>query len=194
MIYVSKLKKVLCVAICATLVLLLAQPAIIEKESIFGEQASLATSTYYDTKWWALWTIRDKIKTSYYSGSTSYGTKSTVLCAKNSSVVSQNYGYSYTKALSGEVSLGASVPVKAIELEVGAKVSYSTSTTISASVTVPKKTTYYVYKRQDTSSKKYKSIVQNQWYYTDGTWKDSGSAKTVYSTVKQKYPTIIISK
>lgn len=168
-----------------------AQPVI---ASISADGSNLATSTYYDYKWWALWTARDKITTSYSSKSTTPGTKSTVLNAINNTSQIQSYGYSYTKELSGTVSLGASIPIKAIELEVGAEVSYKYSETVSANVSVPAHHTYIVYKSQDKKDTKYKNIVQNQLFYTDGTWKNNGSARTEYSTWTEKYPTITISK
>lgn len=188
------LKRVILAAICVGILLTFVQPVNIESVSTITGKTNVATSTYYDYKWWVLFTSRDKITTSLYSTSTSNGTKSTVLKAVNTTSQPQKFGYSYSRSLSGEISLGASVPVKAIELEVGGKVSYSTTTTISTETTVPAKTTHYVYRRQDSNIRKFKNIVQNQLLYTDGSWRNNGSSKTVYSTFTEKYPTIIISK
>lgn len=156
-------------------------------------KANIATSTYYDYKWYSLKTNRNKISTSKVSTKTSSVSKKKIAKFTNKTKTKQSYEYSYSKTLEGSVSLGAKVPLKAIELEAGCSVSYSTTTTISATVTVPKKKSYTVYKQNNKDVTKYKSTIQMQIYYPKKGWKNASTPVTSNSTVYEYYPEIIIS-
>ena len=187
-------KMTTCKKLLITLGLILAI-AVMQPASVF------AASTYYTpTNYTLLGTTRWKITTSLYSYSTSVGAKSIVLKAVNSTKVPQNFKYSYSCTKSGAVSLGSGIPITAINLAVGMTARYSSTTTVSTSITVPPKTTYYVYKSQGTSTKKYKSLLVFQIKgitIRNGkvvvVW-DSGKPSTRYSTWTQKYPIITVSK
>ena len=158
-----------------------------------SDYAGTATSTYYNTKWYTLWTIRDKIVSTKTGSSVTTGSPSIVLRGENNTSVTQKFSYSYSKTLSASASLGAKVPAGAIELEFGGSISYSSTTTISAEVSVPAHHAYSVKKRQDTRKNNFRSTVQEQWLYTDGSWRNEGSPSTVYSTVTESYTTLVIS-
>lgn len=153
-----------------------------------------ATSTVYDYKWWTAWTYRNKIVTSKASTKTSTISKDKVASFKNKTNVSQTYEYEYSQTLAGSVNLGANIPIKAIEVEVGGEVSYST-TTIKANVKVPKNKTYTVYKKKKQDEIKFNNTVQKQHYLIlDNSWNNEGAAYKDTSKFTKKYPEIVIDK
>jgi hypothetical protein len=151
-----------------------------------------ATSTVYDYKWWTLYTGRNKITTSYSSTSTSFGAYSTVDSFKNKKSFSVTHSFSDEETKSATISLGAKVPIKAIEAEVGGSVTYSKTKTYKTSVSVPAYKEFKLQCRVRTEKIKYSSKIQFQLLYTDGKWRNSGKSSTKKSTRTIKSPDWVV--
>jgi len=153
-------------------------------QAMGASNSTLGTSTYYVQ---AL-SIRHKIVTTKHAGKATTGSKTTVLTASNKTSSKQKFGYKLTTTATGSVTLGASVPVKAINLEAGVTVSYSRQVTVSASITVPAHKTYHVYRATRTVTTPFTSVVQlQQWIFT---WINIGYSYNVTSTWHQKSPVL----
>lgn len=163
------------------------------------DKLDVATTTY-DYKWWSINTIRNQLKTTYQSKSTSYSTYITVDTFKNTKSYPVSHEFTDETTETSSVSLGTKVTVKAIETEAGKSVSYSKTKSYKTSASVPAKDTMVLKLRTKTEALKYSSKVQRQdnyiWFtpskgfYT--TWENIGSPTTASSTQTAKSPDWIV--
>lgn len=160
-------------------------------QGMSANQADVASTTY-DYKWWALATVRNKVDTSYVSTSTSFTQYATMDSFTNSKTYAVEHKFSDSATKSSSVSLGAKVPIKAIELEFGGEVSYSNTRAYETTISVPGKDTVALKMRTRTESMKYSSVVQRQDLYTDLVWRNVGSSSTSSSTQTVKSPDWIV--
>jgi hypothetical protein len=193
----KSIKKTLSLTIALLLMLVLSCPALAGIES---NNANLAASTYHDYTDPLLKLKRNKIVTTKKGKTkTTHGSKSRVFRMKNIYTETIEAKYSYKKSTSGKITLGASVPIKAIELKVGGEVKYSYTTTVSSTVPIKPGKTVTIHKRQNTDKKTYKNDVTEQQkvsllpYYDRWAWANmkSYTTESVWTT---KYPELIVSK
>ncbi|MCR5584619.1 MAG: hypothetical protein K6F63_04190 [Lachnospiraceae bacterium] len=147
-----------------------------------AEFSKTASSTTYDYLWYALWTVRNKIDTTYTGSSTSYSSYSTVDSFKNTYSQPASHTFSDSRTKSSSVSVGGKVTVKAVELEAGGTVEYSQTVAYNTTIDVASRSTATLKVRTRTEKKYYSSVIQRQDLYTDGVWRNVGSSSTSSST------------
>lgn len=140
--------------------------------------------------------VRDKVKTYYESHTVTKGKKQVLGTVTNTTKKKATISASYSKTRSRSFSIGVSIPKEilkdAVSLTISGGLSFSETITLSASVKLKAGKSHTFYYRTNTIKDKYKHIVQCQSTDISGTWKNSGSTKTKYSTVTTKAPEIIV--
>lgn len=101
----------------------------------------------------------------------------------------QKYKYEYSETKSKTIDLGATIPIKAMELELGASFLNSETTKHTLSSDVDKGKTIYVKKQTKTKTKKYKNRVTPEVYLIlYGEWFNYEPSYTKYTELKEKWP------
>lgn len=139
---------------------------------------------------------RERVKTYSEGKDVTKGKKSVLGSVTNTKKKKCQMTGTYTKTRSRSYSVGTNIELpileNAVTLTIGGSLSFSESITLSATVTVPKKSTYTFYYRVNTRKDKYKHLVQKQRSSVTGKWNDFGSEFTRYSTITTKTPEIIV--
>ncbi len=138
---------------------------------------------------------RFKIKTSLKSTKSTNESKVAEGKLTNTSKKAATGTLSRTKTKTSTYSLSFSIPKTALKTEVtasiGGALSYSTSTTISISGTIPAKSSRTVYSRDVKKVYTYNHDRQLQHYTKKKGWYNSGKSKTYTSKVTRKFPELI---
>lgn len=147
--------------------------------------ADVATSTTYERDWWDL-NYRDKITTTFRSSSTSFdrdGKYTEVRSYTKKDKKESGYKFEFSITETASVSLGAKVPVKAIELEAGRAVSYSKTHLDELSwPSLEVGDTISILRRTKKTESIFDSTVQLQGYaFIDKEWINMGSASRTTS-------------
>ncbi len=139
---------------------------------------------------------RERVKTYSEGKEITKGYKSVLGSVTNTKKKKCKMTGTYTKTRSRSYSVGGNIELpileNAVNLTIGGSLSFSESITLSATVTVPKKSTYTFYYRVNTRKDKYKHLVQKQRSSVTGKWNSYGSQFTRYSTITTKTPEIIV--
>ena len=141
--------------------------------------------------------LRDKVVTTKTQQTTSYSNwveKGSYNNKKNSSPHTFTYSYSETNSRSFSLGAGISKSILGTEvsLSIGGGLSWSKTDSLSGSAKVPGNKVAHAYIRTKTVTTKFKHIIQKQKTDIKGTWHNSGSQVTSYSTVITKTPEINI--
>lgn len=163
----------------------------------------LAVSTYYSETWqgsasgMGLIYYRNKYVTDHIMTGVNYGKKQTLGTVTNTESKAKQMSASYAKAESRTYTLNAKVPVqvlkKAVDVTIGGSLSYTTTITLSGSITVPARSSRNFYYRTNTETATFSTTKQTQKRNLGGssTWKNYGSAEHYTEKVITKTPELI---
>ena len=159
------------------------------------------TSTQYidrgSTTGFIPYQLRDKVVTTKTQETTSYSSwveKGSYNNKKNSSP--QTFSYSFSETNSRSFTLGAGITKNILGLEVslsiGGELSWSKTDSFTGSAEVPGNKVGHAYLRNKIVTAKFKHVIQRQKTDIKGTWQNSGTESTSFSTVISKTPEIKI--
>ena len=141
--------------------------------------------------------LRDRVITTKNQESTTYSIwveKGSYNNKENSAP--QTFSYSYSETNSRSFSLGAGVTKSVLSAEVnlsiGGELSWSKTESFTGSATVPANKVAHAYIRTKIVTTEFKHRIQRQKTDITGTWQNSGTETTSYSTIISKTPQIKI--